>query len=238
MTLGLCFQSRQGETARVHQDETVRIFVSQVFACPAEVAEQVLGRGRFRSFERQATILRQGDWLTLTYLLILGRAHALLYAAEGQIILLHEFGPGDLFGTLGEIDAVRQDADVVAVDEVRAFALESGDLALLAQQYGSIGLALSRMLLKRLRQTTERMYERTALSAIGRVYAELLRQARGAGGMAISPAPIIADLALRVATTRETASRAINGLERRGIIRRDAKGLTIVAPNRLEEMIL
>ena len=222
----------------MHQDETVRIFVSRVFACPADIAEQVLGRGRLRSFERQAMILRQGDWLTLTYLLILGRAHALLYAAEGQIILLHEFGPGDLFGTLGEIEAVRQDADVVAVDEVRALALESGDLALLAQQYGSIGLALSRMLLKRLRQTTERMYERAALSAIGRVYSELLRQARGGSGMAIRPAPVIADLALRVATTRETASRAINGLERRGIIRRDGDGLTVVAPNRLEEMIL
>jgi len=223
---------------RVHQDETVGIFVSQVFACSAEVAEQVLGRGRLRSFERQAVILRQGDWLTLTYLLIFGRAHALLYAAEGQIILLHEFGPGDLFGTLGEIAAVRQDADVVAIDEVRALALESDDLALLAQQYGSIGLALSRMLLKRLRQTTERMYERAALSAIGRVYSELLRQARGGADMAIRPAPVIADLALRVATTRETASRAINGLERRGIIRRDGDGLTVVAPTRLEEMIL
>ena len=56
--------------------------------------------------------------------------------------------------------------------------------------------------------------------------------------MTIRPAPVIADLALRVATTRETASRAVNGLERRGIIRRDGDGLTVVAPNRLEEMIL
>ena len=32
--------------------------------------------------------------------------------------------------------------------------------------------------------------------------------------------------------------RAINALERRGIIRRDGDGLTVVAPHRLEEMIL
>lgn len=220
------------------QLEETRTFVSRVFACPADVAEQVTDRGRLRSYARTAIILRQGDWLALTFLLLVGRAQALLYAAEGQLVLLHEFAPGDLFGALGEAEAVRQDADVVAVDDVRALTLDSGDLALLAQRYGCIGLALSRMLLQRLRQTTERMYERTALSAVGRVHAELLRQARSGAAMTIRPAPVIADLALRVATTRETASRTINALERRGIIRRDGDCLTIVAPQRLEEMIL
>jgi CRP-like cAMP-binding protein len=220
------------------QQEEARMFVSAVFACPADVAEQVTHRGRLRSFARAAIILRQGDWLTLTFLLLVGRAHALLYAAEGQMVLLHEFGPGDLFGALGEAEAAQQDADVVAIDDVRTLTLDAGDLALLAQQYGCIGLALSRMLLQRLRRTTERMYERTALSAVGRVHAELLRQARGGDAMSIRPAPVIADLALRVATTRETASRTINALERRGIIRRDGDCLTVVAPRRLEDMIL
>ncbi|MEG3148585.1 Crp/Fnr family transcriptional regulator [Sphingomonas sp. ZT3P38] len=213
-------------------------FVRDVFACPADVAEQVVDRGRIRAFARTAVIVRQGDWLTLTYLLFVGRAHALLYGAEGQIVLLHEFGPGDLFGALGEADAARQDADIVAIDDIRTLTLEAGELVLLAGRYACVGLALSRMLLQRLRQATERMYERTALSAVGRVNAELLRQARGGVDLTIRPAPVIAELALRVATTRETASRAINALERRGIIRRDGDGLTVVAPHRLEEMIL
>lgn len=213
-------------------------FVRKVFACPADVAEQVTDRGRVRSFAHAAVIVRQGDWPALTYLLLVGRAHALLYAAEGQIVLLHEFGPGDLFGALGEAEAARENADIVAIDDVRALTLDAGELALLAGRYACIGLALSRMLLQRLRQTTERMYERTALSATGRVHAELLRQARSGLAMTIRPAPVIADLALRVATTRETASRAVNALERRGIIRRDGEGLTVVAPHRLEEMIL
>ena len=45
-------------------------------------------------------------------------------------------------------------------------------------------------------------------------------------------------VALRVSTTRETASRAVNALERRGIIRRDGETLVVVAPHRLEELIL
>jgi CRP/FNR family cyclic AMP-dependent transcriptional regulator len=82
------------------------------------------------------------------------------------------------------------------------------------------------------------MYERSALSAVGRVYAELLRDAKRAPDLTISPAPVLSELALRVSTTRETASRAVNALERRGIIRRDATSLTIVAPQRLESLII
>ncbi len=95
------------------------------------------------------------------------------------------------------------------------------------------------MLLKRLRETTGRMVERTTLSATGRIHAELLRLARDStDGRSIRPAPVLAALAVRVLSTRETVSRAINALERRGIIRRDPDRLTIVAPHRLEEMVV
>ncbi len=220
------------------QQERTAFHVANAFGCSAEVAAEVVRRGRLRRFAHRAIILRQGDWLTLAYLLVTGRAQALLYSAEGQLILLHDFGPGDLFGAIGEIDPVRQDADVVALNAVETFVLEAAELARLAEQYGAIGLALTRMLMARLRQTTARMYERAALSAVGRVYAELLREAQQAPDLRISPAPVLSELALRVWTTRETASRAVNALERRGIIRRDASSLTLVAPHRLEELII
>jgi CRP/FNR family transcriptional regulator, cyclic AMP receptor protein len=212
--------------------------VAKAFACPPDVAAQVLSRGRLRQFADRAIILRQGDWLTLAYLLVRGRAQALLYGSEGQLILLHELWPGDLFGAVCDTEPVRQDADVVAHDEVETFVLEATQLARLAAQHGAIGLALSRMLMARLRQMTGRMYERAALSAVGRVYAELLREAQRSPGLRLSPPPVISELALRVSTTRETASRAVNALERRGIIRRDAASLTVVAPHRLESLII
>ena len=218
--------------------EEADAIVGRAFACSPEVAAQLIRQGRLRSFPGQATILRQGDWLNLAFVMILGRARALLYSADGQIVLLQEYRPGDLFGALGETEPVRQECDVVTVEEARALVIEAAAFALLAQQNGCISLALSRMLLKRLRQTTARMYERAALSAVGRVYAELLRQARDAPGLAIRPAPVLSELALRVSTTRETASRAVNAAERRGIIRRDADALIVVAPGRLEELII
>lgn len=208
-----------------------------VFDCSADLAGNILLRGKLRQYEGRATIVRRGDLVSRLYVVINGRAHAIVYSLDGQIVLLHEYRQGDFFGPVSPPYSAQHDADVVAVEQVSAFLLEGGVLALLAEQHGCIGLALLRVMVDRLQQTASRMYEHVALSAIGRVHAELLRQARQSCDLAIRPAPVLSDLALRVATTRETTSRAVNALERRGIIRRDADALIVIAPHRLEELI-
>ena len=112
------------------------------------------------------------------------------------------------------------------------------ELLALAERHGCVGLALARSLMKQLQAATDRMVARTTLSAVGRIYAELLRLADQADGRTIRPVPILAALAGRVQTTRETASRAVNALERRGIVRRDGEALSIVARRQLEDLVV
>jgi len=219
-------------------DGNVRELLCGVFDCSPDLAAQIFVRGRLREFPVRTAIVRQGDRISTLYVIAAGRAHAVVYSVDGQIVLLHEYVYGDFFEAVSPPYSAIHDADVVAVDDVSSFLLEGSVLALLAEQHGCIGLALLRAMVDRLQQTQARMYEHVALSAIGRVHAELLRRARLSPDLAIRPAPVVADLALQVATTRETASRAVNALERRGIIRRDADKLVVVAPHRLEELIL
>ena len=49
--------------------------------------------------------------------------------------------------------------------------------------------------------------------------------------------PVLAELAQRVQSTRETVSRTVSQLERRGILRRGDGGLAVIAPHRLDELI-
>jgi len=219
-------------------DENASAMLCRVFECSRELAGQILLRGKRRLFRVRAAIVRQGDRISTLYVVIAGRAHAIVYSFEGQAVLLHEYRPGDLFGVVSPPYSTTHDADVVAIEDVSAFLLEGGVLAMLAEQHGCIGLALLKVMVERLQQTASRMYEHVALSATGRIHAELLRQARQSPDLTIRPAPVMSELALRVATTRETASRAVNALERRGIIRRDPDMLAIVAPHRLEELVL
>ena len=226
---------RSGEKGR---DRIICALLGEVFNCPLDLADTILVRGKLREFPNRATIVHQGDLISTLYVVVNGRAHAIVYSLDGQLVLLHEYRRGDFFGVVSPPYSATHDADVVAIEELTAFLLEGSVLALLAEQHGCIGVALLSVMVDRLRRTTSRMYEHVALSAVGRVYAELLRQARERPDLSIRPSPVLADLALHVSTTRETASRAVNALERRGIIRRDSDALTIVAPHRLEELIL
>jgi CRP/FNR family transcriptional regulator, cyclic AMP receptor protein len=219
-------------------EQDVREFIRETFACTDEVAGYVFVRGTVRAHPAHSTIIRQGEQAAAAYLLTQGRAHALLYSVEGQLVLLCEYRPGDLFGAVGEIDPAPEEAEIVAVEAARSFILKSRELVALAETYGAIGLALSRLLLRQLRRANSLIYERAAVSAVGRVRAEILRLARASPGHTIRPAPVLSELAIRVSTTRETASRAVSALERRGIVRRDPGSLTVVAPQRLEELIV
>jgi CRP/FNR family transcriptional regulator, cyclic AMP receptor protein len=226
------------DKARTLPEQDVRAFLRETFACGEDIAGYIFVRGMVRAYAAHSTIVRQGEKAAAAYLLTQGRAHALLYSFEGQVVLLCEYRPGDLFGALGDLDPAPEEAEVVAVEAARSFILKNRDLVALAETYGAIGLALSRLLLRQLRRATSRIYERAAVSAAGRVHAELLRLAKASPGLVIRPSPVLSELAVRVSTTRETASRAVSALERRGIIRRDAGSLTVVAAQRLEELII
>jgi CRP/FNR family transcriptional regulator, cyclic AMP receptor protein len=218
-------------------EENVCRLLGRVFGCSLELAAQIRHRGRIRQYGLRATIVRRGDRISTLYVVIAGRAHAIIYSVDGQAVLLHEYRSGDYFGATPSARSATHDADVIVVEALSAFLLDGGVLAILAEQHGCITLALLQLLVDRLQHTESRMYEHAALSAVGRIHAELLRQAQQSPDLTIRPAPVVADLALRVSTTRETASRAVNALERRGIIRRDGEALTVVAPHRLEELV-
>lgn len=219
-------------------DGSLHRFLQEVFSCSSEIAASIAKRAIDRRYPVRAVLLKQGDRAGSTFLLVAGRAQALTYGQEGDVILLREFIRGDFFGAIAVTEPAPEDADVIAVENVRAAVFLAPDFLALIEVHGCVGLVVSRVLLKQLRAASARMLEQTTLSAAGRVHIELLRLARLGDGRTVRPAPVNSVLAVRVHTTRETVSRTINALVRRGIVRRDGNALFIVAPQRLEEMIL
>lgn len=212
--------------------------IRAAIGCSAEVGAAIAVHAIARQYPARAVILRYGDRLSHAWLVMAGRAQALVYGLDGQMVLVHEYRTGDFFGALAATDAWPVDADVVAADPTRAASVPAADFVMLVDRHRSLSLLLVRSLLEQLRAASSRMVDRTTLSAPGRVYAELLRLARLGDGAAIRPAPVHAALAVRVQSTRETVSRAVSALERRGIVRREDDALVIVAPGRLEELVV
>lgn len=169
-------------------------------------------------------------------LLILGRAQATLVTCEGRLVRLAEYRPGDIFGGV-EPDKVQR-AEIGTLERTRVASYSAGDFFELAERYPGVALALSRSLVRQLGEVAQLLSAHVGLSAMGRVYAEISRLARAEPDLTIRPAPVLAELAARVQTTRETASRAVSALERRGIVRREEGALVVVAMSRLEELIV
>ncbi|MGH6871967.1 MAG: Crp/Fnr family transcriptional regulator [Rhizomicrobium sp.] len=231
---------RGGKTraAGAGRDPDLQIFLRSVFSCAPEVASEIAARASVKGYPVKAVILKQGEPGAISFLMIAGVAHALAYGPEGRLVMLQEFAPGDFFGAVVQAEPAQQDADIVAMEAVRAALFRALDFLRLAETHACIGIALSRMLIRHLRAATSRMAERTTLSAAGRVCMELLRQARLGDGRTLDPAPVLSALAVRVNSTRETVSRTIHGLERRGILSRQGRALVIVAPQRLEDLAI
>ncbi len=219
-------------------DADFNAFLQKTFGCSPEIAASIGRRAVERRYPVRAVIIRQGDRIDATFLLIAGRVHALSFGADGQLVLVHEFLAGDFFGAVAQAEPLPADTDVQAVESSRTAMFLLRDFLVLIETYGCVGVAVSKMLMKQLRATAAKMVERVTLSATGRVYAELLRLAKLGNGRAIRPAPMLSALAMRVHSTRETVSRTINALVRRGIVRREGSALVIVAPQRLEDMIV
>ena len=212
--------------------------LAAIFGCSEDVAAVIGARATDRRFPVRAVVLRQGDRVGETYLVVAGRAHALVVGTDGQQMLLNEFGAGDIFGAVGQPALERHAADVTAVAPLRTALFAAMDFLALLERHACVGLAVSRMLVRQLQVLNTRMVEEVILSAQGRVCAELLRLAEASeDGRTIRPPPVNTHLALRVHTARETVSRIIGALERRGIVRRTPGALAIVSLRQLQDMI-
>lgn len=211
--------------------------IQQTFGCAPSLAGIIDGRATYKNYQPRERLIESGETQRNAFLVVSGRAHEMALSLDGRLILVQEFGPGDLFGEatiLGEHVATEE---VVAMQVTEAGQFRAGDLIGLIENYSCVALAFSKLMTQRLRQTRRRLVEGTTLSASGRIHAELLRQARACEGLKISPPPVLSEFALLVQSTRETVSRTMSNLEKRGIIKRDAVALEVVAPHRLEELI-
>ena len=214
-------------------------FVMRVFACSPATARAVALRAATRVYAARDVVLRQGDPCSDTWLVLAGRAQALVYGLDGQLALVQEYEGGDLFGAIAALDSRPQEADVKAIETLRAALFLGGDFLELIEAHSAVGLAVSRLLLRQLHNATGRMVERMTLTAPGRLRAELLRLARDEGGRrVIRPGPVLAALAIRIHAARETVSREINKMERLGQIRREPGVMILVAPRRIEDDIV
>lgn len=202
--------------------------------CPQEDAKALDTQMLQQNFDHKEFLLHQGDHSAHIWLVLDGRAQLQIIGFEGQVSLLATHGPGEMFGAFPE--EVESNIDIKVYGHLTVLQISSSQLHELLRQYPSLGVGLSKILGNQFNAILDRLASHVTLTATGRVYRELLKLVDENGQ--VSPPPVIAALALTAQTTRETASRAINALLRRGIIQRNKHQLNVVSKGLLETLVV
>ncbi|WP_300528914.1 Crp/Fnr family transcriptional regulator [Maricaulis sp.] len=205
----------------------------------AQAEAALIAAAEIRSVASGSVIIAQDDDDDMVFIILDGEARVVLLSASGQEIWIDALQAGAVIGELAVLTEQRRTSEIIAEQDCMLACFPARDFLALSADHGALGLALARVLAQRVHHTTQRMFELSALSATGRVYAELLRisePSESGETRYIRPKPTWTVLAQKVNTSRETASRTISDLEKRGLLRRLDDGFELVDPDQLSRL--
>ncbi|MEP3052009.1 MAG: Crp/Fnr family transcriptional regulator [Erythrobacter sp.] len=202
--------------------------------CSASSADALAAAMQLCSFPNKDILVYQGDWNNRFWLILGGTVQLQVFSAEGRATVISAFGTGELIGAFPQEE--ESNFEITALGDVATLQIGGHELRDLIEECPDLGVGLSTIYAGQLQSVLDRLSARVSLSAAGRICRELLRLTKESG--TIDAAPSITALALKAQTTRETGSRTISLLERRGLIEREGAKLSIISRRLLEDLVV
>lgn len=168
-----------------------------------------------------------------------GQVRVVNYSASGRETAYAVFDAGRHVGEIAAIDGQARSASIVALKPCTVAALPAERFRRLYETHVDIASKLLRHLTGIIRITNERIAELSTVSAVQRIYRELLRLCEPGPGetdAVIAAMPTQHDLASKVGATRETVARALGQLVNTGVIERRGRTVLIRDYEMLSDM--
>lgn len=203
--------------------------------------QRVHGQCRWKSYGEGQEILSYLDRSDDVYFIIKGDVRVTIFSLQGSVVTIGDLAAGDVFGELAAIDGQPRSASIVALTPCTIASMPSPAFRESVTKEPSAGWELSRILTRKLRSLTNRMYELSTLDVANRTRAELLRLAKCAPqkgkSAVISPVPTQAEIASRISSKREVVARELLRLRDLGIVDRQNGALIVRDVDKLAEMV-
>ena len=203
--------------------------------------ESISGQTATQRFDAGSVIALQGEDAEKIGFILSGRAKAVSHSEDGKATWVGYFKANDFFGHTALLSENPPHFEVIAETRVEVLFVTAKRMTALLNEHETLSVDIVRDLARRLDHMTNRMIEAYTLSAKGRICAELSRLSRVIGKAPdtriIRPNPVFVDLAERVNSTRETVSRTVSDLQKKGILAREPGAIIIKNPDRLRNSI-
>jgi len=186
-----------------------------------------------REFPEGTVIVSQEDRGDALFVLASGRVKVVLYGDSGGEVILSIFkSPGDFFGEMSLLDNEPRSATVIAAERSRLLVLSRRDFQAHIESHPRTALRVLTELSRRLRRADEVIGNLALLDVYGRLAGKLRELAASEGeqseeGVVLRQRPTQAEIAAMIGTSRETVSRALSDLSRRGLVQMAGKRLLL-----------
>lgn len=197
-----------------------------------------------KKYQKNEVVLLENDVSNLAiFIIVEGEVEVFMTGVDGREIILSILGPGDFFGEMSLIDGEPRSASVRSLKDSELVMIRREDFMNALQKFPDITMSLLMEMSRRLRKADRQIGSLALLSVYGRVADTLLNlvQERGVRvqtehGSVITvlrDRPTHQRLAEMSGTTRETVTRVLNSLQRKGWINISGRDLFVLEEEEL-----
>jgi CRP/FNR family transcriptional regulator, cyclic AMP receptor protein len=193
-----------------------------------------------RTHPANQVILLENDWGGSVYIILEGWVKIRTYNLDGKEVTLNIIGRGEIFGEMAALDERPRSTDAITLTSTTISSIPAQDFVELIYGEPLAGVRLAQVIAKRLRQVNRRLRLREA-DSVSRVADTILFLVEGQGkkgeqGTEIPNLPH-RELSSISGLARETVTRVLTKLEKRGLIVRKQEVLCIPDLQALEKLI-
>jgi CRP-like cAMP-binding protein len=207
---------------------------------PPETIDKVTSHVVTRTHPPNRAILLENDWGGSVYFILDGWVKIRTYNMDGKEVTLNILGKGEIVGEMAALEESTRSTDAITLTTATISSIPAQDFVNLLKSEPLAGIRLSQLMAKRLRQVNRRLRLREA-DSLSRVADTLLFLVEGQGEKsgqgAIIPNLPHRELSGISGLARETVTRSLTKLEKKGLIQRQQESLYIPDLAALEKVI-
>lgn len=204
---------------------------TKIGSAPEALVRHIKDVGRPLTIRAGQMVVLHGARDRDIYYIERGSFEVALTARDGQVIIVCDLGPGEIFGDLAAIVEGPRSASVVATDVGKIFAISESQFFEAVAPRSELSFWFMRRLAHEITRLTEKVFELAALSARNRLHCELHRLCVGLpvadGKVIVAKPPTHETIAMRIGSQRETVSREMSKLSTQGIVQKQRQGLVV-----------
>lgn len=205
---------------------------------PSEDLTEVLSEGQLRHLDAHSVLLQAHHQPTHLVIVLQGQLQIMDVAEDGRIIRVSFANPGDMVGLLSVIDEQAIVSNVASSMTTDLLLIPMPTARRIVFGQPAITERVMKLLVRHVRKATEERRLLSLPNAFQRVFAQIASLSQQATSVQdqVATLPKQHDIAVMVNTSRETVSRALQMLVKKGILVKEGHKIMIRQPEQLRQL--